>query len=248
MTQRLMSDRYYVEGWAARLVRQDRLPPRYAEVWPEELDELARPHVRAGMRILDVGAGSSPTIPLERRPPGTRYTGLDVSALELAEAPEGSYDETVVADVTAPIQRLKECFDLVVSWQALEHVASLERAFENIRTYLVPGGCMIVLLSGRFSMFSMANRLVPHRAARRLMEVLLRRPPDTVFPAIYDRCWYDAIHETLASWTAVEVRPKHAGAGYVAFSSVLTRAYVLYENRTVSSPNLATHYLVAATR
>lgn len=243
-----MADRHYAENWARRFAREGRLPPRYGEVWPRELDEMAHPAVRPGMRILDVGSGRCPTITPERRPIETHYVGLDVSGSELDRAPPASYDEKVVADVGTHLAGLDDRFDLIVSWQVLEHVSSLRGAFCNQRRYLAAGGRMIALVSGRYSVFALANRLIPQSAARRGMERLLGRPPETVFPARYDRCWSSALGELLADWSAVEIRPKYVGASYFTFSPLLMRAYVKCEERTLRRPNLATYYLLAAVR
>jgi SAM-dependent methyltransferase len=243
-----MAERHYAEGWAARLVREGRLPSRYAEVWPSELDEFAEPCVGPGMAILDVGPGPNPTIPPERRPPGTTYVSLDASREGVEAAPAGSYDEEVIADVGLRLPALEGRFDLVVSWQALEHVSSLRAAFDNLHAYLRDKGRMVAVLSGSRSTFAVLNRLVPHRLARRGMEMLLDRPPETTFRAHYDRCRSSAIRELLAGWSTVDVRPKYAGAAYLTFSSTLMRAYLRYEDWTVDRPDLATHYVVRAVR
>jgi hypothetical protein len=69
-----------------------------------------------------------------------------------------------------------------------------------------------------------------------------------VFPAHYDQCWSSALETLLAGWSAVEIRPKYAGASYLTFSPLLMRAYVRCEDRTIRRPNLATYYLLAAGR
>src|SRR5262245_30981448 len=53
-------------------------------------------------RIVDLGSGRFPCIdePTKKRL-SLHVTGIDASAAELAAAPAGSYDETIVADVTA---------------------------------------------------------------------------------------------------------------------------------------------------
>lgn len=245
---RLMADRHYAVAWAAELVRAGLLPRRYAELWPSELDELCAPAIRPGMAILDVGPGRNPTIPPERRPPGTRYVGLDASRRELEAAPAGTYDEQVVADIVHRQPFLEESFDLVVSWQVLEHVSSLGATFDNLHAYLRPEGRMVATLSGARSPFAQLNRLLPRRLARTGMKILLDRPPSTTFRARYDRGWSHAIEELLAEWSSFEVRPKYAGASYLAFSPRLMRAYLRYEEWTVGRPDLATHYLVAGIR
>jgi len=56
--------------------------------------------LRPCLRVLDAGGGKRPRISLEqKRMLGLHVTGLDLSAAELEQAPEGSYDEHVVGDV-----------------------------------------------------------------------------------------------------------------------------------------------------
>jgi SAM-dependent methyltransferase len=107
------------------------------------------------------------------RPDGCTYVGLDLSRAELQVAGAAAYDETVVADVCDYRGALEGTFDLVVSWQVLEHVPDLGLALENARRYLRPGGVLVAQFSGRYSLFGFANRLLPHRLARLALKVLL---------------------------------------------------------------------------
>lgn len=203
-----------------------------------------------GASVLDVGSGRKPTVPPDKRPFRCRYVGLDLSAAELARAPDGWYDELIVWDVVKRAPELIERFDLVVSWQVLEHVKPLEAALENIRSYLRPGGRFVATLSGRFSVISLLNRLTPGTWGIEIMERLLRRNPESVFPAYYDMCWHDALKRVLEPWSRAEIVPSYIGATYFSFSRVLSRAYLEYENwvceRRLS--NLATNYLIDAVR
>jgi SAM-dependent methyltransferase len=226
------------------------LPERYAEPWREAFELRAASAAVAGAHVLDLGGGRRPAIPHERRPQGCRYAGLDVSAEELSAAPPGSYDEVWVRDAAAPVPELAGRFDLVVSWQALEHVRPLDLALENVRGYLKPGGRLLAMLSGRFAAFALVARLLPDRAGKELMARLIDRPPDTVFHSHYDRCWYGALDRMLASWSRAEIIPLYRGAGYFDFSPLLRGIYVRYEDWAARGMhrNLATHYLVDAMR
>lgn len=227
---------------------QPPLPPRYAEPWRAAFDARMQPALVPGVRILDVGSGRKPTIPVDQRPPGTCYAGLDLSASELRKAPPGSYDELHIADVARRQPQLEGRFDLIVSWQVLEHVKPLRVALENLRAYLRPGGRMVVQFSGKFSAFGLINMAVPNRLGVWAMERLLHRDPETVFPAWYDRCWHGALRSLLQPWHSSEVLPRYRGAGYFAFMPLLQRTYLAYEDwaRRRHHPNLATHYLVTA--
>jgi SAM-dependent methyltransferase len=231
-------------------MRRAALPARYGAEWRGEFERRVAPLLRPGVRILDVGSGRRPAIPSAQRPPGCLYVGLDISLDELRSAPAGSYDQMRPGDVAELRPELEGRFDLAVSWQVLEHVKPLDAALENIRRYLVPGGVLVALLSGKFSLFAMLNQAVPHSVAVWAMRRLLGRDPRTVFPAHYDRCWHDALRRMTTKWSEVEIRSRFAGAGYFAFLPPLQRLYLVYENWAArrGHRNLATHYLIRARR
>lgn len=199
--------------------------------------------------ILDIGAGRAPAVPKAARPPGVTYVGFDIDRDELAAAPADAYDETIVGDACTRMDALEDRFDLVLTYQVLEHVKPLESALENTRAYLRPGGRMISLVAGTFAAFAIANRVLPERVGVRLMQLLLHREPETVFRAYYDGCWHGGLERRLASWSRVEIEPFYLGAQYFSFSPLLQRLYVRYEDWALRGAhrNLATHYLVDAT-
>ena len=105
--------------------------------------------MRPGMSVLDLGSGKMPALNPDCRPAGLNYVGLDITAGELARAPSGSYDETVVSDVLEFRPELEGRFDLALSLFLFEHVEPLNAAIENVRRYLRPGGRLIAQLAGR---------------------------------------------------------------------------------------------------
>ncbi|MGI8554393.1 MAG: class I SAM-dependent methyltransferase [Dehalococcoidia bacterium] len=224
-------------------------PPRY-DVWYSEFEDRVQAALKPGVQVLDVGSGRRPSLSVERRPPGCLYAGLDLSAIELQQAPSGSYDEVHVGDVVKYIPEFDNRFDLIVSWQVLEHVKPLDVALENLRRYLRPGGQLVAQMSGTFSLFGVINRLVPQRLGLWAMKHLLDRDPETVFPAYYDRCWYAALDRTLLLWTEREIISRYNAAGYFGFWRPLQAAYIVYEDWTYRNNhrNLATHYLIRTVR
>jgi SAM-dependent methyltransferase len=227
------------------------LPLRYQdEEWQRPFRAAVQEVLTTGCRVLDIGAGRRPTVPAAERPPGCTYVGLDVSPSELAQAPKGAYDETITGDVTVHRAELERCFDIVLCWQVLEHVKPLADALENIRSYLVPSGRFVGQLSGAFSPFGLVNRAVPHGLAVAVLQRLLQRDPDTVFPAYYDKCWYSALMRLGEPWNSFHIEPRYAGATYFAFAAPLQRMYLHYEEWTIrdAHPNLATHYLLVGER
>jgi SAM-dependent methyltransferase len=232
------------------MIAKARLPERYYMPWKESFDARFGLSLKPSIRILDVGSGCKPTLEPPRRPPGSLYVGLDISAAELEKAPEGSYDEKWVGDINDHMPQLVERFDLIVSWHVLEHVRSLQNALENVHSHLVPGGRFIAMRSGRSSLFGIINSLVPTNFGLWAMHRLLGRDPNTVFPAHYDRCWSGALREMLSPWQSFEIVPHYRGAVYLGFSPILQRIYLLYENwaHRGEHGNLATHYVIDAVR
>jgi SAM-dependent methyltransferase len=234
----------------ARRVEAGLLPRRYAESWVGPFFDLARPALRPGMSILDIGSGRRPTMPLAWRPSRSCYAGLDVSQEEIEAAGPGSYDETVVGDICSAIPELVNRFDLILSWQVLEHVRDMEAALRNIRSYLVPGGRLVALLSGSYAAFALLARVTPYSVRVRAMTRLLGLDPDTKFPTRYDRCTYRALSGLLSSWGTYEILPRYRAAGYFRFWPFLERRYLAYENWLCATERsrLATHYLISAVR
>jgi SAM-dependent methyltransferase len=226
------------------------LPARYHQDWQEPFFSRIQAELRPGMAVLDVGSGRHPAISRESMPGGVRYVGLDISESELRTAPTGSYDELSVGDIIKRQPHLEGQFDLAVSWQVLEHVKPMGDALENIRHYLKPGGRFVGHLSGKFSLFGLANQVVPPSLGPRILKALLHRDPETVFPAYYHDAWHSKLQELMAPWTVAEVEPRFNGAVYLRFSALAQRAYVLFENWASEGhhDNLATHYLVDARR
>lgn len=227
-----------------------RLPARYAQPWRQAFDEHVQPGLTPGAHILDVGSGRKPTLPPELRPSGAQYVGLDLSDEELRRAPAGSYDELHVADVIERMRELEGRFDLIVSWQVLEHVKPLAAAIDNLRSYLRPGGLLVAQMSGKLSPFGLVNAVVPQRVGVAAMKQLLHRDPETVFPAHYDKCTDRGLTQVFGGWSDVEIVPRYHGSSYFEFLPPLHAAYMAYENWICESQhrNLATHYLVAAVK
>jgi 2-polyprenyl-6-hydroxyphenyl methylase/3-demethylubiquinone-9 3-methyltransferase len=231
------------------LVRAGVLPERYGEPMQAELFRRIQPLLVPDVGIFDVGAGRYPTIAPADRPPGCRYVGLDIEATELAAAAPGAYDEGVVADVTEPLNRDGE-FDVILSWQVLEHVSPLAEAFENLRAALRPGGTMLSQLTGSNAGFALLGRFMPHALRVRIATRMLGHQAEEKFPTRYDRSSQRSLERMLSGWSEVEIIPFYRGAPYFRFSRPLQRAYLAYESAIErrQRTNLATHYLVVAKR
>ena len=228
------------------------LPARYDVPWRQPFGDAIDRRLTDGCRILDIGSGRSPSVAADRRPLNCEYIGLDIAADELRAAGTSAYTDIVVADITQQVPELLDRFDLAISWQVLEHVRPVSEAVQNIHSYLREAGMMISLLSGKFAAFALANRILPntigHAVVTRTMSRTAEKTP--VFPAYYDRCYATGLRRVFAQFREVTLMPFYRGANYFNFSRVLMKTYLAYENRIYrrDSENLASHYLIIATR
>ena len=223
--------------------------PYAMRVAGRQCSSMLRRHTSSGAAVLDAGSGRRPAIPVETRPPGLRYTGLDLSAAELRRSAAGSYDAHIEADLTVPVPGLRASFDVILSYQVLEHIRPLPTALENMRSYLRPGGTLVALFSGKWSAFGALNTLLPGWVAHTFLpRIIPSRASDSIFPAHYDHCTASALHRVMAEWEHVAIRPLYRGAGYFQFSRTGQRAYLLVENwiARANYRNLATHYVLTA--
>jgi SAM-dependent methyltransferase len=233
-----------------RLVPSGPLPHRYDEDWRAPFYARAREALEEGTSVLDVGSGARPALPPDMRPASCSYVGLDVSAAELERAGAGAYDEVHVVDVRERVEALEGRFDLVVSWQVLEHVKPLDIVLENLRSYLRPGGLMVAQLSGKFSVYALIASVVPARLGELASQRLLGRDPQTMFRTHYHHCYDRALRRLLQPWGEWEIVPRYRGGVYFDFSPALRSIYLRYEDWVCRRDHrsLATHYLISARR
>jgi SAM-dependent methyltransferase len=220
---------------------------RYARYWGTEFWDRVHRSLPSAAQVLDVGGGRRPTILPHERDRQVHYVGLDPVGAEMALAPPGSYDEEVEGRAEECAAALVGRFDLIVSWQVLEHVRDMERAVANFHAYLKPSGKLVCMLSGRNAVYAIPNRMLPKSVARVVVSRLRRRPLDTVFPAYYDRCDERGLRAVFSGWDELEVIPLWRGADYFERLPGLRGAYLRYEDLAVARrwTGLATHYLVA---
>jgi SAM-dependent methyltransferase len=225
---------------------------RYETSWLEPFEQAIAPSLVPGVRVLDLGSGRNPFLEPETRPIDAHYAGFDLSNEELMAAGPTAYDELIVGDILREQPRLRGQFDLVISWQVLEHVRDLDLAVENVRRYLRDGGLFTAMLSGSFAVYALANRLLPNGMARAVVTRTMHRTPERtpVFPARYHRCYASALRRVFAGWSQIHVQPFYRAGGYFDFSRPLQRMYLSYENFVYRRriENLASHYLVVAVR
>jgi SAM-dependent methyltransferase len=173
-----------------------------------------------------------------------------VAADELKAAGQGVYDEIITGDITIARPELTGRFDLILSWQVLEHVPSTRAALDTMHRYLKPGGRMVSQLSGRYAAYALLARAIPYPVSRTLMSVLLDSDPADKFPTKYHGCDPRSLRQALAQWSSYEITPRYKGGSYFRFSRGLERAYLVYENwiERTARVHLATHYVISAVK
>jgi SAM-dependent methyltransferase len=162
-------------------------------VWtdfPATVRKLAqRPEVR---RVCDLGGGANPVLaPAEIDALGLRYEVVDVSARELAKAPEGY--ATVQADALAPgFAAAHGPYELIASGFIAEHVPDPARFHANVFAALAPGGFAVHAFPTLYEPTFVVNRLLPGHVTGPLLRRLQRGREDEgshgKFPAHYRWC------------------------------------------------------------
>ena len=139
----------------------------------------------------DLGGGARPSLPPDAVARlGLDYVVLDVSAEELAKAPDGY--GTLQADIAGDEPPQLEPQDLVFSRMLAEHIAEPERFHRNVRALLRDDGIAFHLFPTLYELPFLVNRLLPVRTSERF---LLRLDParrregrKPKFPAYYRWC------------------------------------------------------------
>jgi len=120
----------------------------------ERLDSLLAG--RAQLAVLEAGCGSTSHI---RIPHASRYTGIDISARQLAR--NSRLDEKILGDLQSyplPEQR----FDVVVSWDVLEHLPDPQAALHNLCRATAAGGLLVLAAPNFLSVKGLVTKLLPH--------------------------------------------------------------------------------------
>lgn len=169
-----------IDGWLPRDYRTD--GNTYF------LREMAPGFLARDLTIYDLGSGSNPLISTSQKTElGLYVVGLDISADELAAAPAGSYDRTIVADLTK--FHGDGDADVVICQSTLEHVDDAPGAVRAIGSCLKPGGTALIFLPCRNALFARINLLLPEALKRRILFTIYPHADDGHygFPALYDK-------------------------------------------------------------
>jgi len=164
------------------------LPERLTIDGNQEFFRVAPLMLKPGMTVWDVGGGKQPLISQAvKEKLGLRIVGFDISGDELAAAPAGIYDQTVVADL-CNFRGVGDA-DLVICQAILEHVPDAASAFAGIASILKSQGKAVLFTPSRNAAFARLNLLLPQKLKTRLLFTFY---PEAAghqgFPAYYDRC------------------------------------------------------------
>ena len=149
----------------------------------EHYHELIRDQLRPGMRVLDVGCGRGLLAPF----PWADYPNVTVDGLD----PDPS---AATNPALSHFYRLTECnswpvsdgaYDLVVCRYVLEHLASPETFFVNLRCALKPGGRFIFLTPNVRHPAMQISRVLSHGAKATILGRTGAADEADVFPTCY---------------------------------------------------------------
>jgi ubiquinone/menaquinone biosynthesis C-methylase UbiE len=100
----------------------------------------------AGLALADIGCGTGRHA-IRWAAAGARVTAVDFSEamLQRARAKPGTEAVTFVHhDLTEPFPLASATFDRVCCCLVLDHIAGLDRFFQELRRICLPGGCVII--------------------------------------------------------------------------------------------------------
>jgi len=165
-------------------------------------------YLKRGMRVVDVGGGRHPCIGVARKKElALDVIGVDISATELAAAPEDAYDSTVVSDIAVLVSDLKA--DLVICQALLEHVENTGGAFRAVSSMLRPGGQALIFVPSRNALFARINLILPHKVKRWLLFAIYPQARDGQgFRSFYKNCTPRDFAELAASQNLI-IRELH---------------------------------------
>lgn len=215
------------------------------------VDSFFRRFLHPQQKVYDMGGGRHPAVPPSlKRQLGLHVVGVDISAQELAGAPEGAYDTTICADITEFSG--DESGDVAICQSLLEHVASTDRAFRAISSVLKEGGTALLFAPSRNAVFARLNLLLPESLKRSLLFALYPSARGSQgFRSYYDRCT-PIEFERMARTHGLEVVERHLFycSAYFTFffpCHVLWRIWIMLF-RTLSRERAAETFVYALRR
>lgn len=201
-----------------------------------------------GLTVLDVGAGRRCSF-VEYMEPGANafVIGQDVETNNLCENPD--VNARAVGDA-AHLPFRDASVDMIVSHNVLEHLPDIERFFVEGQRVLKPDGYFIHLLSSRYALFAVINRILPHTLSQKLLFFLRPKAREhSGFRTYYDRCYYSAVRRLLTQHGfSTKLRVGYFQSSYFSFFVPFFLLSVLYEDliRALRLKNLGAYLFIHA--
>lgn len=209
----------WIDSFLPGKLRQDGNAAFLRDVLPRAL--------QADTTLYDLGGGSRPCVSRELKDRlGLRLVGLDVSGDEMAAAPAGTYDQTIVADLCTYTGRGNA--DSVICQATLEHVPDTVGAMRGLATCVRPGGAIYLFAPCRNAAFARINLILPERLKQILLFNLFpeKAKGHDGFRAYYDHCTPGQI-EAIARSNGLEIEERRL-FWTSSYFFILTPAYVLW--------------------
>ncbi len=140
------------------------------------------------LTVYDIGGGKNPAIDLAKKQKyHLKVIGIDIDQNELAQAPQGYYQDTICTDIT--VYQGKQDADLIICLSILEHVHDNTNTFKVLYSILKPGGKAIIFMPCRNAIFARLNLLLPEKFKCKLMDWLFPESKGSHgFKPYYDHC------------------------------------------------------------
>lgn len=190
------------------------------------IHDIVPPHIKPKTRIYDIGGGSNPYFTKDQRYElQVENIGLDIDAKELNAAPDGTYTQTIVADLTRYMGDADA--DLAICQATMEHVKNTDRAFAAMASILKPGGTLLLFVPCRNAIFARLNLILPEGLKKKILfSIFPGKTEHSGFKAYYNRCTPQDF-SAMAKSHGLNVIETHAyfASSYFAF---FTPLYILW--------------------
>lgn len=110
---------------------------------------------RPALRVLEAGCGACTRL---RVPHHSRITGIDTTQVQLDK--NTHLHEKILGDIQTH-EFPPSSFDLIISWDVLEHLSHPEKALKHFVKTLKPGGLLILALPNVFSFKGLVTKATP---------------------------------------------------------------------------------------
>jgi SAM-dependent methyltransferase len=146
--------------------------------------------------IVDVGAGKSWQFPpYYKEWFDIILIGLDLDAAEMSS--NQTLDHKITCDVVNQIPLKPGSVDLFTIHSGVEHFRDNEATLRNLFAALRPGGFILAQFPNRYAPFAIANRLLPEKTTKWLLDKFMGATEELGYPAYYDKTNYSGFRKII---------------------------------------------------